>query len=495
MRPQLCLTLTGSTLDEDLQILNNYRSQVDMAELRVDFLEDEEKSKVSAFPQMAGVPCILTIRRTIDGGKWEASEECRSALFEKIFSECDELESSNNFAFVDFEEDFHSVILETAAKATGARIIRSVHDFEKPVTDIIERVKSLQNGTDEIAKIAFMPLGLKDVTNLFQQAAQLEGDHILLAMGPYGIPSRILAAKLGNYLTFTSPAAANSLGNLAHLDPVTMNEIYHFRQITKDTAIYGITGFPLAATSSPKLHNDGYKLHNMDAVYVPVKAEHVEEALEFNKTVNLTGMSVTIPHKEKVMPMLVEISSEVKEIGACNTIVKRADGWHGYNTDAPGFTRALKEFLGVENLKGRKVAVIGAGGAACAIIYAIKKLGAETCIFNRTVSKAETLAKKFDCEYAGLDESVLPKLKEYSEIIVQTTSKGMNSAEPANADNDPIFFYDFDGHEQIYDIVYVPEVTPVMGRAAAAGCRVCNGFDMLRYQGYEQFDLFTGVKY
>ena len=86
-------------------------------------------------------------------------------------------------------------------------------------------------------------------------------------------------------------------------------------------------------------------------------------------------------------------------------------------------------------------------------------------------------------------------LKKYSDIIIQTTSKGMYSTEESNSENDPIFFYEFTGKEMLFDIVYVPAVTPVMARAESAGCKVINGFNMLKYQGYEQFELYTGVEY
>ena len=497
-RPQLCMTLTGTTLEENLKNINDYRRYIDMAELRVDFLSEIVPSQIAAFRDKAALPCILTVRRKIDGGQWQNSEDERAALFERIFGEILKVQvaGGNGFDFVDFEDDFRDENLRRAAANVGLTIIRSVHNFEGPVGDAAERVAEMGYSENEIPKIAFMPRSLDDVTSLFESAQKLQGNHILLAMGELGLPSRILAEKLGNFLTFCSlPSQDSSISSLGHLDPVTLNETYHFRELTAETKVFGITGWPLAATSSPALHNEGYKKTGLDAVYIPVRAQTIDEAIHFDEAVGIGGMSVTIPHKESVMPFLKELSPEVSEIGACNTIVHKSDGWHGYNTDAPGFSKSLLEFTALENLKGKKVSVIGAGGAACAVIYALKKLGADVCIFNRTVGKAKILAERFDCAYAPLDESSLQKLKEYNQIIVQTTSKGMKNTEPANAENDPIFFYDFDGSELLFDIVYVPEVTPVMARAQKSGCRVCNGFDMLRYQGYEQFKLFTGVEY
>ena len=169
--------------------------------------------------------------------------------------------------------------------------------------------------------------------------------------------------------------------------------------------------------------------------------------------------------------------------------------WNCYNTDAYGFARSLLEFTEFKNLKHKKVAIIGAGGAAKAIAYAVYKLGAKACVFNRTVGKAKALAEKYDFEYGPLSPESGKLLRKYSDVIIQTTSKGMHCHESSTAENDPLFFYEFSGKEILFDIVYMPEVTPVMARAKAAGCHVCNGFYMLRYQGYKQFELYTGENY
>ncbi|MDE6720500.1 MAG: 3-dehydroquinate dehydratase, partial [Treponemataceae bacterium] len=130
-----------------------------------------------------------------------------------------------------------------------------------------------------------------------------------------------------------------------------------------------------------------------------------------------------------------------------------------------------------------------------AIACAIKTLGGKACVFNRTLSRAEQVADVFDFESASLTADSIGKLKKYSDLIIQTTSVGMNSTEMSNVQNDPIYFYKFSGKEILFDIVYTPEITPIMQRAMMAGCKVCNGSEMLKYQAYEQFKIFTGVEY
>lgn len=494
-RPKICLCLTGKTLAEDMEILEKYRNWIDMVELRVDYLDRDERLHIRKFPQMAGIPCILTIRRKIDGGQFMEGEASRTMLFARglAFAEQD---TRKNFAYVDLEEDFYVPSLQDAALAFGTRIIRSAHDMESPIEDIPSRLDKMRTTGFEIPKIACMPKTLSDVTKMFVQAATLEpGQQILCAMGPLGLPSRILADRMNSYLSFVSPPDVEGLKRIGHVDPITINEIYSFKSIDRSTNIYGIIGYPLSATDSPSIHNAGYRKHGMNATYIPIRAETVEDALEFADTIGIKGLSVTIPHKEKLLPFLTQQSEQVKDIGACNTIVRTEEGWSGFNTDAEGVMVALKEFLGVETLSHTRVAIIGAGGAARGVAYAVRQLKGKACIFNRTVAKAKRIADKFGFKWATLGPESLHQLDVYSEVIIQTTSKGMGATLPATEENDPLYFYDFKGTEALYDIVYHPEITPIMHRASNAGCRVSNGYSMLQYQAYKQFKHFTGEDY
>jgi len=495
-KPLVCMTLTGKTLEEDVQLVQKYEKNCDIVELRVDYLTEEEQLSIRRFPKLISKPCILTIRRDIDGGKWTGSDFSRTNLFGRALAFAD-TDKSRNFAYVDFEEDYHIPSIQDAAMAFGVKIIRSYHNMTDPVLNIRERCDAMRKTGYEIPKIAFMPRSLSDVVNMFQEGARMtKYDHILCAMGPEGFPSRILSSLTNSYLTYTSPEEnISNTSTIGHIDPVTLEDLYHFSSITKNTKLYGITGWPLAKTSSPTIHNLGYRHHEMDAVYVPIRSQLVSEALNFAEQLNVRGMSVTIPFKESVLYYLHEQSPEVMQIGACNTIVRKDYKWYGYNTDAGGFERALLEFLGGMKTKKMKVAIIGAGGAAKAIAYTVKKLGMKACIFNRTLEHAQQMAERYDFEYASLDPYSIEILDEYSQLIIQTTSVGMNKDGPSTKENDPIYFYKFRGNEMIFDIVYTPAVTPIMKRAAAAGCKVCNGYKMLEYQAYEQFKLFTGTDY
>ncbi|MBQ9205271.1 MAG: type I 3-dehydroquinate dehydratase [Treponema sp.] len=494
-KPLICLCLTAPTVAEDLALIEKYRKYIDLVELRVDLLDDDERLTIRDFPSQAGIPCILTIRRTVDGGQYSEGEASRSMLFARALAFASE-DKQKNFAYVDFEEDFRISSLQDAAMAYGTKIIRSFHDMKNPVANLAEKLQAMHESPYEIPKVAFMPHTLKDVSNMYLEMQKFhDSNQIVCAMGALGLPTRILAGKFNSYLSYTSPEDLElSLTDIGHTDPKTLEEIYHFHELNETTQIFGITGFPLKYTSSPGLHNGNFKRERINAVYIPFKAEKASEAFEFAKTLDIKGFSVTIPHKEDIIKHLQRTDKKVDAIGACNTVINENGIWTGYNTDCTGFSKALLEFTGLKNLKKKKVAIIGAGGAAKAIAFAVKELGGKACVFNRTLTKARMLAERFGFKYASLGLESVELLREYSEIIIQTTSKGMGATTVSDETNDPLWFFDFSGEEMIYDIVYEPEVTPIMARAQNSGCRVQNGYAMLKYQGEEQFRLFKSVK-
>ncbi len=471
----LCLTLTGRSLEENLGTLESLNP--DMAELRVDFLNPSSGKDIAAFTTRTDVPLILTCRKKADGGFWMGSDEQREAFL----LEC--LEGS--FSFIDLEEDETSEKLVEKAKKRNCRIIRSFHDFEKVPEDLEDRLKNMIPSGD-LVKAAVMPQGIRDLITLFRICLDWQGDNlILLGMGDYGIPSRILAGWAGCFLTFCSAGGSVS-GAPGHMDLETLRDLYRVSGITGKTELYGIIGNPVLHTRSPLIHNQGLKKIERDGVYVPFTVDDPEAFFELANLLQLKGFSVTVPHKQAVIPFLDIISDGVEKVGACNTVVREGDSWAGYNTDVYGFITPLKEAKG--SLAGLNAAVIGAGGAARAAVYALVREGCSARIYNRTVSRAEALAEIMGCHSGSLKDFTSLEPGSF-DIIVQTTSSGM---EGAQGPDNPIPDYEFQGNELLYDIIYTPPVTPVMDKAAKAGCRVLGGWAMLVEQAKEQFRLFTG---
>lgn len=475
--PKICLTLTAPTLAEDIALAQQYAPLVDLVELRADCLADPDPAGLASFPAAIPLPAILTVRRRADGGSFDGPDSDRLPLFA----------AAPAFDFVDFESDFDPPPdLLAAVTRSRTRVIRSRHVFAPSPANVAADPDALCRSPDEIPKIAFTPRALADVAALFRLASALPPrDRIYCAMGPMGLPSRILAARARSFLTYASPSEllANT-ASIGHLDPATLHDVYRFRSLTPSTALCGVTGWPLAVTSSPQIHRALCDRDGVDAVLLPLPTPDVADALSFAEALSFRGLAVTIPHKESLLPHLHAASPAVAAIGAANTVYWRNGHPIGENTDAPGFASALTAFLGRPSLAGLTAAVLGAGGAARAVVYALGTLGATTCVYARRPDRAAAVAAVAHCASASLDD--LPNGPR-PDLLVQCTSLGHGTSDPAA---DPIPRYRFAGTEALYDLVYQPPVTPLMARASAAGCRVENGLTMLRAQAALQHRLF-----
>jgi len=486
---KICLCLNARTIRRDLEILDKYRKFADLAELRVDCLDPDERLQIRRFPELAGMPVILTIRRTIDGGRYSGGEGARVKLLARglAFAKAD---SRMNFAYVDIEEDLDVPSLEEAARTFGTRIIRSYHNTEGIINDIPAKIKSMQRVGDEIVKIGVKVKSTSDVLQVYQAGKNCGNqDKILICMGHYGIYSRILAERFGSFLTYSSALSENEASAaIGQFDVQELAELYRFRKISKKTKVYGIVGFPLKASVSPWFFNSVFGLEDSDAVYVPFPADSVTDLLKLAEYFNVQGLAVTVPYKEAVLPCLVKSSDAVKSIGACNTVSRIKEGWFGENTDYGGFSDSLLSFLDKKTLKRQKVTIIGAGGVARAVAAAVYQLKGKALILNRTPHKARKIASQYNFRWGGLDDNGIEIMNEYSDIIIQTSSVGMEG----NDISDPLEIYTFSGREAVMDLIYKPEVTPFLKRAAAAGCRTINGYDMVIRQACLQYACYMG---
>jgi 3-dehydroquinate dehydratase/shikimate dehydrogenase len=503
---KVCLCLTAGTIARDLEILEKNRPYIDMAELRVDCLEADERFLIRRFPEQAGIPVILTIRRDLEGGRYTEGEGSRIRLLSQglAFAEADR---RKNFAYIDMEEDLNVPSLEEAARTFGTRIIRSSHNFTGADGDIREKLRKLRRVGDEIAKIAVMARGSADTLALVRAAGEERGtEKILLCMGRCGVFTRILAEKLGSQICYAGEEGA-PLAAPGQLFARDLVELYRFRSIGAETKVFGIVGYPLHITGSPRFFNTIFGLENTNAVYVPFPSDSLEDFMTLAEELDLSGVSVTVPYKEQVINYLGSASEEVEWVGACNTITRGPQGWRGTNTDMRGFSDSLLDFMGslsagegktlalqakgrkpkpLSGLKGKNVTVIGAGGAARAVAGELYRLGARVLVLNRTPAKARNLALAYKFHWGGLDERGIEQMERFSDIIIQTTPVGMEGI----SCQDPLELYSFTGREVVMDLIYEPERTPLLRRAAAAGCAVLNGYDMLIRQARYQYTQF-----
>ncbi len=264
--------------------------------------------------------------------------------------------------------------------------------------------------------------------------------------------------------------------------------------ISAKAKVCGIMAYPVEHSLSPLMHNFYAEQMGIDFVYVPFKVqkEQVKAAIRGAYALNLTGMNVTVPHKQTVIPYLKELDSAAKSIGAVNTLVRTEGGYKGYNTDASGFLRAIKG-AGI-HISGQDCLLIGAGGAAKAVAYMLGEQGAASVIvLNRNEQRAWTLAQEMNQLFkrnfmTALGLHDYGRLEEKSWLAIQTTTVGMHPDIEASPVQDKAFYKKI---SVAMDVIYTPAKTQFMTLVEESGGRAISGLDMLIYQGIEAFELWN----
>ena len=266
--------------------------------------------------------------------------------------------------------------------------------------------------------------------------------------------------------------------------------------ISGKTQICGLIGDPVEHSVSAAMHNAAFEAMHLDYVYLPFKVSRdmLIAAINGMRALNIRGLNVTIPHKVAVIPFLDKLDSLSSKIGAVNTIVNDNGFLTGYNTDAEGFIRPLLE-KDIETA-GKHVLIVGAGGAARAVAFALMDKGAKLVLINRSTEKAKELANQLSNHFSGTVEAValnirnLEKAMQSTEIVVNTTSIGMG----AGASETPVPSQFLRKGIILYDVVYNPMRTRLLREAESAGAVTIGGADMLAWQGALSFEKWTGKR-
>ncbi len=478
----LCLTLNGATMQENYAALAQNEPYVQILELRIDTLNLDLKPELEeaiAFPSRTNLPVILTCRRKTDAGQFTQSERKRLSLLRKV--------SAGNFSYVDLEANVRKSDFEEELKAQGKRIIKSIHNFDGLPDNLDVKISHIIAKGD-IPKVAVQINGIKDLVNLFKLGKRFDKveEKIIIGMGRYGLASRMLYRKLGSMLTFCSSYDPQEVGLLS---AKTMKELYRADQVDNKTSLFGVIGDPVGKSISPAIHNLGFKELGLNAIYVPFNVDDVRAFFVLADLLNIQGFSVTVPHKIHVLPYLGRTSREVRRLGSCNTVSLQDDTWNGSNTDYYGFLDLIKEPLEAGKIKN--ALVLGSGGGARAIVWALRGHNVNVTILNRTVEHAQALARETSSNYGPLTD--VSKYSGSIDLIIQASSMGMDcSQEP---ENDPAREFSYTGSELVCDLVYRPHDTAFLIHAQKAGCQILHGLDMLLAQGQLQFRTFTGEDY
>ncbi len=478
---RLCVSITEKTADGVLETLKRLPGDVDMAEVRLDCLGGDYQEIRRALRRICDTrdrPIVVTNRPAWEGGFWQGGEARRLLLLKEA---------------ADMGADYVDVELRSLSSISlndlPTRRIISFHDFEKtpPNLEIIFR-QCRYSGAD-IVKIVTMPADISDSFRMLEFLKEHPGtspELIALCMGEEGVPTRVLAPKFGGYLSFASQSSQikSAPGQIEWRDMLGM---YRFKHISPATRIYGVMANPVAHSMSPAIHNAAFAETDIDAVYLPFKVRNAEAFLDACRSLAVSGLSVTIPHKESLIPLMDDLDELSARVGAVNTVHIEEGRMSGYNTDVAAALGVLDGALkrrGDTGLSRCRVLLIGAGGAARALAYGIGGGVRELVIANRTVSRAESLAAE-----TGATACNLKEMEDYrADVIINTTSVGMHP----DIDDMPVPARMFEGKPVVFDAVYNPIETRLLREAGEAGCIVASGFDWFISQAAAQFRIWTG---
>ena len=452
---------------------------IGLVELRLDYLQGEVQ--VKRLLRDRPCPVIMTCRRKSDGGRWEHSEEARLTLLRTAIVE--------GADYVDLEDDVGAGIRRYGVTK---RII-SHHDFQKTPADLTLLHKRLASMDADVVKIAAMANHPTDNLRMLQMVHASRLPTVGICMGDIGAPTRILGGRCGapfTYATFNDDRVL-APGQIGWRQ---MREMYRYDSITAATRIYGVVADPVGHSLSPVVHNAAIAAAGIDAVYVPfrVPAEQIDEFLSAASRWPLSGLSVTLPHKESVLRHATAVDGLVQAIGAANTLSFTPAGIEAANTDATAAVESLAAALrGDEQPQngtlGVKTAVVlGGGGAARAVAFGLKQRGVEVTVTSRTADRAKKIAAEVGCK--AVEWAARHRMP--SDCVVNATPVGMHP----NVDETPYDKEHLRPYMVVFDTVYNPENTLFIKEARSVGCRTVTGVEMFVRQAAIQFRIWHGVE-
>lgn len=413
--------------------------------------------------------------------------------------------TSGTDAYIDFEwscwrrrdDDLSAPQAKLLTPAGGDhRLILSVHDLCGLPNDLAGLASSMAAADGAaVVKIAYQSRDASDCFAALDLVRNVQAPVIAIHMGEEGILSRVLAGKLGAFATFCSLRgdSATASGQL------TINEMvnrYRFREIDGDTRVFGVIGDPVAQSMSPVLFNHWFAEHGVNAVYLPLRVRAEERTLERfldaclkRPWLGASGFSVTMPHKKTALKWLSGYADDrATRIGAVNTLILGDDSVRGVNTDCPAAMASMLQALGRsrEDMKDIPVDVLGAGGAARAVVAGLTELGCRVRIFGRNREKTRELSEAFGATSMAWED----RKNRAGEVLVNATSVGMYP----DVDRSPMPPGSLDGYRLVFDLIYNPIETALIKEAKSAGATALAGLDMFVRQAALQFELWTGIE-
>lgn len=476
---RICVAIIGSDAAELLERAEAVYRETPFLEFRLDYLAKplaalpKLKAFLAAHPE---VTAIATCRREVNGGKFAGSNTAELEILQKA--------ASSGFHLVDVE-------LQTAEqvkpqeldklRTRGAALILSYHDFmtTKNLDGIFERLLPHE---PEFIKIVSTARSLADNMAMvrFLERARDKANLIGICMGEQGVISRILGPRAGSIFTFASVTAGEETA-VGQFSARTLLDVYRIDQLDAATKVYGVAGNPVTHSLSPAMINAAFRRERVNAVYLPLQTSNLNDLMTLVREVPLAGISVTMPFKRDILKHLEKTDPLSEKIGACNTVVRSQEGkLYGFNTDVAAVVRPLEKRLA---LRGAKILVIGAGGAARAAVFGLQEKGAEVSILNRTLPTGQKLAREAKAKSVKREQMARSSF----DVIVNATPVGMKGGKAST-----ILEPNEINARLVFDLVYNPMDTPLIKSAREKGIPVITGVEMFVHQGARQFEIWTG---
>ena len=488
----------------------------ELVEFRIDRFTDDP-AQVAVLVERSPLPCIITCRPTSEGGYCTGDDQQRVEILgaaarlgvqEPTYVDV-ELATYQASAPLRGEVD-KMVDHPGQVQSTNTGLILSSHDFDARPADLIQKIEAMAAASAcRVMKVAWQARSLRDNLEAFELIRQHHKPTIALCMGPWGLPSRVLAGKFGALLTY---ASLDHSSETAPGQPTVseLKTLYRWDAINAQTAVFGVIGDPVGHSMGPAIHNAGFDAVGFNGVYLPLhipgEYEHFHATVDSwlaMEDLHFRGASVTIPHKQHLLRFVSQRGGEVepiaRQIGAANTLTVNRTG-HGApltasNTDYAAALDAVCDGMSIERggLKGVRVAVIGAGGVARAVVAGFAWQGATVVVYNRTFERGRELARKFNSANGKVVAAPLEKLCDCCcQVFINCTSVGMHP----NTDATPIpsasAMRAWGPGTVVFDTVYTPTHTRLLREARAAGCVTIGGAEMFVRQAAAQFRLWTG---
>ena len=480
---KLCVAVQAGTPAEMMERAERAFRETRFLEFRLDFLTRPAALLPDLKEFMAGhrdATAIATCRRKDNGGHFSGSLTAElEVLLKAAQAGCQIVDLE-----VESAEDARPAQLEKfreGLRAAGTSLLVSFHDFT--------RTRGLDQAANRIA--AFEPDYVKVVSTAHSLADNLAVLRLIedrsrlarvvgIAMGEEGLVSRVLAPRAGAVFTFAALDEGKETAP-GQVSAQTLRDLYRLEHIDAATRIFGVAGNPIGHSLSPLMHNSAFRREHVNAVMLPLKVRALNDLLTLIAELPVSGVAVTMPLKQQILPHLANMDPLTARIGACNTLRTGADGrLYGFNTDVAGVIRPLEKRI---RLKGARVAILGAGGAARAAVFALVDQGVEVLIVNRTHEHAVALAKAAKAKALKHEQLAKNRL----DVLINSTPCGMTGTKQAL----PIQENELNAG-LVFDMVYTPLETPLLKLAASRGIPVIGGLEMFVQQGARQFEIWTG---